>query len=140
VAVDFGTATTFDCITRKGEYAGGLIVPGPDLASESLRLKTAKLPFVRIARPKHLIGKTPGESIRSGLYYGYVSLVDGILERLMKTLGPGARVIATGGLAGLIAGSSAYLRKDSVYPTLTLEGIRLVWHLNRGFDSKLQKK
>lgn len=140
VVVDFGTAATFDCITRRGEYAGGLITPGPDMASESLHLKTAKLPLVRIAKPSRIIGKNPKESIQSGLYYGYVSLVDGILERLLKALGPGTSVIATGGLASLIAGSSRYLRKNSVYTTLTLEGIRLVWRLNRGFDSKPQKK
>lgn len=136
VVVDFGTAATFDCITRRGEYAGGLITPGPDMASESLHLKTAKLPLVRIAKPRGIIGKNPKESIQSGLYYGYVSLVDGILERLLKVLGPGTRVLATGGLASLIVGSSHYLRKNSVYPTLTLEGIRLVWRMNLGFDSK----
>ena len=130
VVVDFGTATTFDCITRRGEYAGGLIVPGPDLASEMLHLKTAKLPFVKIARPKRLIGKTPKESIQSGLFYGYVSLVDGILGRLMKALGPGTLALSTGGLAILIAGSSRILNKSSVYPRLTLEGIRLIWEMN----------
>jgi len=127
VVVDFGTATTFDCITAKGEYAGGLIAPGPDMASESLHLKTAKLPFVRIEKPARIIGKTPVESIQSGLYYGYVSLVDGILQKLLKELGPGARAIATGGLASLIAGSSRYLKKGSVYPHLTLEGIKKIY-------------
>ena len=131
VVVDFGTATTFDCITGKGEYAGGLIVPGPDMASESLNLKTAKLPFVRISKPSRLIGKTTKESIQAGLFYGYVSLVDGILLRLVKELGPRCKTIATGGLASLIAGSSRRLKKTSVYPNLTLEGIWLVWEMNR---------
>ncbi|OGR85756.1 MAG: hypothetical protein A2901_01195 [Elusimicrobia bacterium RIFCSPLOWO2_01_FULL_54_10] len=127
IVVDFGTATTFDCITRKGEYAGGLIVPGPDLASESLRLKTAKLPFVRIARPARIIGKTPKESIQSGLFYGYVSLVDGVLDRLLKELGPGTKAVSTGGLATLIAGASRHLKKSSIYPNLTLEGITICY-------------
>lgn len=129
VIVDFGTATTFDCLTRRGEYAGGLIVPGPDMASESLHLKTAKLPFVKIARPGHLIGKTTAESIQAGLFYGYISLVDGILDRLTRKLGPRCRTIATGGLASLIAGASRHLKRTSVYPDLTLEGIFQVWKI-----------
>ncbi len=131
VVVDFGTATTFDCVTAKGEYSGGLIVPGPDMASESLHVKTAKLPKVRIARPAHLIGKNTRESIESGLFYGYVSLVDGILDRLIESLGPKTQTIATGGLASLIAGPSRHLDKSSVCPDLTLEGIRDLWTLNK---------
>ncbi len=127
VVVDFGTATTFDCITGKGEYAGGLIVPGPDMASESLQLKTAKLPFVRISKPRRLIGKNTNESIQAGLFYGYVSLVDGILDRLITKLGKNCQLLATGGLAPLIAGSSHRLKASSVDLNLTLEGIAICY-------------
>jgi type III pantothenate kinase len=127
VVVDFGTATTFDCVTAKGAYSGGLIVPGPNLAAESLSLHTAKLPRVSMAKPSHLIGKDTIESIQSGLYYGYVSLVDGVLARLMKEMGKKTIVIATGGLAGLIAGDSKFIRKDLIDPDLTLRGIYLSW-------------
>lgn len=131
IVVDFGTAATFDCVTKKGEYAGGIIVPGPALSAESLSLHTAKLPRVKIAKPARLIGKNTVESIQSGLYFGYVSLIDGILDRLKQELGSGSKVIATGGLASLLATDSKYIRKDAIFPDLTLEGIYLVWEKNR---------
>lgn len=130
IVVDFGTATTFDCVTKKGEYAGGVIVPGPALASESLSQRTANLPRVEIAKPDHLIGKNTVESIQSGLYYGYISLVDGIIDRLKSELGSGTKIVSTGGLASLIAGGSKHVRSDLIQPDLTLEGIHLVWERN----------
>lgn len=130
IVVDFGTATTFDCVTKKGEYAGGIIVPGPLLAAESLSLHTAKLPKVEIAKPQRLIGKNTIESIQSGLYFGYLSLVDGILERLKVELGANSKIVATGGLAALIAGDSKFIKKESVFPDLTLEGIYILWDRN----------
>lgn len=127
VVVDFGTATTFDCVTKKGEYAGGIIVPGPNLAAASLALHTAKLPKVEISKPGRVIGKNTVESIQSGLYYGYISLVDGILDRLEDEMGFGSRVLSTGGLASLIAGESRFVKKDAIFPLLTLEGIYRLW-------------
>jgi len=131
IVVDFGTATTFDCITKKGEYAGGIIVPGPILAAESLALHTAKLPKVEMAKPQHLIGKNTVESIQSGLYFGYLSLVDGLIERLRTDLGKNAKIVATGGLASLIASDSIFIRKENVIPDLTLEGIYLLYEKNQ---------
>ena len=130
VVVDFGTATTFDCVTQQGEYIGGLILPGPELASESLSLRTAKLPRVPIARPSRLIGRNTVECIRSGLYYGLAAQVDGILDRLVRELGRSTRIVACGGLAGLAAGASRRITKASIEPNLTLQGIHLIWRLN----------
>jgi type III pantothenate kinase len=130
IVVDFGTATTFDCVTRKGEYAGGVIVPGPVLAAESLALHTAKLPKVEMARPSRVIGKNTVESIQSGLYYGYIDLVDGVLDRLSGELGMRTKIAATGGLAPLLAQDSRHIKKDSIVPELTLEGICLIYEKN----------
>ncbi len=130
IVVDYGTATTFDCVTRKGEYAGGLIVPGPLLASESLSRHTAKLPRVELAKPKHLIGKSTVESIQSGLYYGYICLVDGLLTKLKAELGKGAKIAATGGLAQIMAVDSKWIRKENILPELTLEGLMILYEKN----------
>lgn len=127
IIVDFGTATTFDCVTKKGEYAGGLIVPGPALAAETLSLHTAKLPKVEIAKPNRLIGKNTVESIQSGLYYGYLSLIDGLLDRLKNELGTNTKIVVTGGLASLIVENSKHIKKEMLLPNLTLEGISMVW-------------
>jgi len=132
LVVDFGTATTFDCITKDKKYAGGLIVPGPNLSAESLALHTAKLPRVAFLKPAKLIGKSTVESIQSGLYYGYVELVDGLCERLKKELGSGCKIISTGGLASALAKDSKTIKPNSIYPNLTLEGIKLIWERNRG--------
>ncbi len=129
IVVDFGTAATFDCINKRGEYAGGLIVPGPNLAAQSLALHTAKLPKVNISRPERLIGKNTEGSIQSGLYHGYIALVDGLIEKIKKELGS-AKVVATGGLAGLIAADSRHIDKSSILPDLTLEGICLIYEDN----------
>ncbi|MBI3012406.1 MAG: type III pantothenate kinase [Elusimicrobia bacterium] len=131
VVVDFGTATTFDCVTKKGEYAGGLIVPGPILASESLSLHTAKLPKVGIEKPGRLIGRTTVESIQSGLYYGYVSLVDGVIERLKQEMGNETKVVATGGLAALLSKDSKFIQPELIFPHLTLEGLCMLWEKNQ---------
>src|SRR5881394_1859115 len=102
VIVDFGTATTFDCVSKKGEYMGGVICPGVGISAEALFSRTARLQRVDIRKPARVIGTTTVGSMQSGLYYGYLGLVDGILERLLGELGSSAKVIATGGLAALI--------------------------------------
>ena len=99
VIVDFGTATTFDCISKKGEYIGGVICPGIGISADALFQRTARLPRVDIRKPARVIGTNTVGSLQSGLYYGYLGLVDGILERLLPEMGPETRVIATGGLA-----------------------------------------
>ena len=99
VVVDFGTATTFDCVSAKGEYQGGVISPGIGISADALFEKTARLPRVDIRKPARVIGSTTVGSLQSGLYYGYLGLVDGILERLLEEMGKDTTVVATGGLA-----------------------------------------
>jgi len=125
VVVDFGTATTFNAINAKGEYMGGAITPGILISSEALFARTAKLPRVDIKRPHKVIGSSTVEAMQSGLYYGYVGLVDGVLEKMIEEIGSKPRVIATGGLAQLIATGSKFI--ELVDDTLTLEGLRLVY-------------
>jgi type III pantothenate kinase len=125
IIVDFGTATTFDAINEKGEYLGGVITPGITISSDALFARTARLPRVEIKRPSSVIGSSTIGSMQSGLYYGYAGLVDGILKRMREELGAGVRVIATGGLAPLIATGSDYI--EEIDDTLTLEGLRLVY-------------
>jgi type III pantothenate kinase len=130
IVVDFGTATTFDVVTAKGEYAGGVIVPGISISAEALFEKAARLWRVEIRRPERVIGKTTASSIQSGLYFGYLSLVDGVIARIEKELGARPRVIATGGLAELFGGGSE--RIEEVDPLLTLTGLALIHERNRG--------
>ena len=125
IVVDFGTATTFNAINTDGEYLGGLITPGIMISSEALFSRTAKLPRVDIKRPNRVIGSSTIAAMQSGLYYGYAGLVDGVLERMIEEMGNNPRVIATGGLAPLIATGSKYIEK--VDDTLTLEGLRLIY-------------
>jgi len=125
IVVDFGTATTFDAINVTGEYLGGVITPGITISSDALFERAAKLPRVEIKRPEKVIGSATVEAMQSGLYYGYVGLVDDILRRMIAELGGSPRVIATGGLAPLIAKGSRYV--EIVDETLTLEGLRLVY-------------
>jgi len=128
IVVDFGTATTFNALNSKGEYLGGVITPGIMISSEALFLRTAKLPRVDIKRPPNVIGSSTITAMQSGLYYGYAGLVDGVLTRMIEELGNNprpARVIATGGLAPLIATGSELI--ELVDATLTLEGMRLVY-------------
>jgi type III pantothenate kinase len=125
IVVDFGTATTFDAISAQGEYLGGVITPGIMISSDALFERAAKLPRVEIKRPQKVIGPATVEAMQSGLYHGYVGLVDGILRKMIDELGGTPRVIATGGLAPLIATGSELI--EAVDETLTLEGLRLVY-------------
>ena len=127
--VDFGTATTFDAISAKGDYLGGAIAPGIGIAAQALFERTAKLPRVELNRPPSVIGSNTVHSIQSGLLFGYVALVEGMVARFKVELGPETRVVATGGLAELIARETAVI--DVVDPWLTLHGLRMVYEQNR---------
>lgn len=128
--VDFGTATTFDALSVNGEYLGGAIAPGVRLAADALFRGTAKLPRVDLQRPAHAIGTNTVDSMRSGILFGYVGLVEGMVARFRLELGPAMRVIGTGGLASVIAQETRVL--EIVDPWLTLKGLRLIYELNRG--------
>jgi type III pantothenate kinase len=130
IAVDFGTATTFDCVSERGEYMGGVIFPGMHTAMEALFERASMLHRVEIARPKSVIGKTTTCAIQSGLLYGYAGVVDSMVGRIRGELGENAHVIATGGLAGKVANETETIER--VEPFLTLDGLRLIYEKNRG--------
>jgi type III pantothenate kinase len=129
IVVDFGTATTFDVVTPRGEYAGGIIAPGLMVSADALYARTAKLPRVEIARPRFAIGKNTVASIQSGLVFGYAGLVDALVNRIRSEVDFAPRIVATGGLATLIAADSATI--DECDDMLTLDGLRLLFERNR---------
>jgi type III pantothenate kinase len=128
IVVDFGTATTFDYISAKGEYVGGVIAPGLGIASEALFRRAAKLYPVELVKPKQVIGRNTVHAMQSGLIYGYVALVDGLVTRIQKENRVQARVIATGGFAPILAAESATI--DEVDEYITLDGLRLIYERN----------
>lgn len=128
--IDFGTATTFNAITREGDYLGGAITAGVNLAAEALFAHAAKLPRIDLQRPPSVIGRNTNHAIQSGLLFGYVAMVEGMVVRFRRELGPEMKVIATGGLAETIARETNVI--EVIAPWLTLEGLRILWELNRG--------
>jgi len=129
IIVDFGTATTFDTVSREGDYLGGAIAPGLSTAAESLFTRAAMLPRVELTRPERAIGTSTIAAMQSGIVFGYVGLIEGIIARIQQELGEKARVVATGGYAGLIAKETPVI--DVVNLDLTLIGLRLIYMMNR---------
>jgi type III pantothenate kinase len=127
IAVDFGTATTFDVISAKGEYLGGVICPGIGISADALFQRAARLPRVDVRKPPAIIGKTTVTSMQAGLFYGYVSMVNGIVERIRAELPGGAEAfcLATGGMASVLSNETVAI--EHVEPDLTLHGLRLIW-------------
>jgi type III pantothenate kinase len=131
--VDFGTATTFDAISAEGDYLGGAIAPGIGIAAEALVMRTAKLMRVDLQRPPAAIGRNTPHAMQSGLLFGYVGLVEGMVKRFRDELGEKMKVIATGGLAEVVARETKVL--EIIAPWLTLDGLRIIWELNRAIPS-----
>jgi type III pantothenate kinase len=127
--VDFGTGTTFDAISEEGDYLGGAIAPGIGIAAEALFQRAAKLPRVDLATPPSAIGRNTPHAMQSGLIYGYVGLVEGMVARFREELGSDMKVIATGGLTGIISRETSVI--DIVAPWLTLDGLRIIWEMNQ---------
>lgn len=125
IVVDFGTAVTFDYVSVSGEYAGGLIAPGITMAAQALAEKTEKLPRVEVRRPAKVVGKSTVESMQSGIYYGFIGLVDGVIEKIIKEVKSMPRVVATGGLAPLVVGESRFINEADEH--LTLKGLKFVY-------------
>ncbi len=129
IAVDFGTAITFDAISPDREYLGGIICPGIQVSSQALVRRTARLPQIELRRPVKVIGTSTEGSLQSGFYYGMLGMLDGILDKMLDTLGRDASVVATGGQSEILAPASRYIR--TIDDGLTLEGLRLIWNMNR---------
>ena len=128
IVVDFGTATTFDVITRRGEYRGGVICPGIGISADALFQRAARLPRVDVRNPGRVVGRSTVESMQSGLYFGYGAMCEGLIARIRSELGEPARVVATGGLAETLAAEIPSI--EAVDPVLTLTGLRLIWERN----------
>ncbi len=129
IIIDFGTATTFCAVTGKGEYLGGAIAPGIKISAEALFQRASKLPRVELAKPPAVIGSDTISAMQAGVLFGYAGLVDGIVERMKRELSPEARVVATGGLAELVAPETRSIQE--IRPQLTLEGLQLLYEMNR---------
>ena len=129
VVADLGTATTFDAVTVKGEYLGGVICPGPQIAADALFQRAARLPRVDVRKPASVIGRTTVGAIESGLFYGYLGMVEGIMARMTGELGGRVTGIATGGLAPLVVPETRVF--EAMEPDITLEGLRLIWERNK---------
>jgi type III pantothenate kinase len=129
IIVDLGTATTFDVVSREGDYLGGVIAPGMNTAATALFTRAAMLPRVELVTPKKAIGTNTVSAMQSGIVFGYVGLIEGLVERIQKELGDKARVVATGGWAQLIARETSVI--DVVNPNLTLIGLRLIYDMNQ---------
>lgn len=130
VVVDFGTATTFDCIDGEGNYLGGAIVPGIGISTEALYQRASKLPRIELEKPKKVIGRNTIHAMQAGIIFGYAGQVDGIVERIKEEMKATPKVIATGGLAELIASETRTI--EVVSPMLTLEGLRIIYERNKG--------
>jgi type III pantothenate kinase len=129
IVADFGTATTFDVVTKKGEYIGGVICPGVGISADALFQRAARLPRVDVRNPGSVIGRSTVHSIQAGMYFGYASMVEGIIGRIRAELSEPTRVVATGGLAETLAAEIPSI--EAVDPVLTLTGLRLIWARNR---------
>jgi len=129
IVVDFGTATTFDAITARGEYLGGVICPGIQISADALFQRAAKLPRIDVRKPPSVIGRTTVTSMQSGLFFGYVGMVEGLVHRLKTALGGNAFCVATGGLAEVISPETDVV--DAIDRDLTLQGLRLLWERNK---------
>ena len=129
IVVDFGTATTLDVVTKKGEYLGGVICPGIGISADALFQRAARLPRVDVRKPASVIGRSTVGSMQAGLYFGYASMVEGLIARIRAELGEPAKAVATGGLAESMAADLPSI--EAVDPVLTLTGLRLIWERNR---------
>jgi type III pantothenate kinase len=129
IIADLGTATTFDVVTDKGEYLGGVICPGPQIAADALFQRAARLPRVDVRKPSTVVGRNTINAIESGLFYGYLGMVEGLMARIRGEVGATAIGIATGGLAPLVVPETSVF--ESIEPDITLHGLRIIWERNR---------